>query len=255
VVSGERAGRKKPTFVLQTNIMKKILIALFSLAMVSAQAQTADELIQKNAAALGGLENYNKIQTAKMTGNVSAQGNDIAITIQIVNGKAMRSDLEVAGQSLTNAYSNGKGWKINPFTGATSATEVTGAELTEFKNQSFLANQLIDYKSRGYTAEYAGQEDVNGVKANKIKLTTENGKLTTYFLDPTTNLVIKSVSSRNIQGQDTDIETYFTDYKEFNGVKFSMSRTQKIQGEVFQEIHFDSITLNVPVDEKIFVMQ
>jgi hypothetical protein len=248
------ANRKIIHSSSQNIIMKKILFALLSLGMISAQAQTADEVIQKYSAAAGGLENFQKIQTVKMSGTVTAQGNDFTVTIQIVNGKSMRSDVEISGQTITNVYNGGKGWKINPFAGATTATEVTGSELNDFKTQSFLANQLMDYKSRGYKAEFTGQEDVNGSKANKIKLTTEDNKVTTYYIDATTNMVVKSVTTRNIQGNDLEIETYFSDVKDFNGMKFSMTRTQKAQGEVFQEVHFDKIELNVPIDEKIFTM-
>src|SRR5437762_7439222 len=99
--------------------MKKIIFALTCLAFINAQAQTltADEVIQKYSAAMGGLDNFNKIKTVKFTGTVTAQGMDLPITIQVINGKAMRTDVEVMGQSIINYYKDGKGWKINPFGG------------------------------------------------------------------------------------------------------------------------------------------
>src|SRR5690349_24795995 len=103
--------------------MKKLLFAVVSFAAVSAQAQSADEVIQKFSANMGGLEAFNKISSAKMTGTYSTQGNDLPLTVQIINGKAMRTDVEVMGQAVTNVYYNGKGWKINPFAGASTATE------------------------------------------------------------------------------------------------------------------------------------
>ena len=234
--------------------MKKIFTILLSLAFFNVHAQTADEIIQKYSAAMGGLDNFNKVQSAKFTGTITAQGMDLTLTMQIINGKAMRSDVEVMGQSVTNAYKNGKAWKINPFAGAPSATEVTGAELNEFKAQSFLASQLMDYKARGYKVELLGQEDVDKVKAYKIKLTVDDNKVNTYYIDAATSMLIKSVSTREMMGQELEVETYFSDIKDFGGIKFSMSRTQKANWEVFQEIHFDKVELNVPVDEKIFDM-
>src|SRR5690349_12342931 len=102
--------------------MKKILFAILSFAFISANAQTADDVIQKYTAAMGGLNAFNALKTAKMTGNVSAQGMDLPLTIQIINGRAMRSDVSVMGQSITNSYKDGKGWKINPFAGVSTAT-------------------------------------------------------------------------------------------------------------------------------------
>jgi hypothetical protein len=235
--------------------MKKILFALLSFAVVSAQAQTADDVIQKYTSNLGGLDPINKITSAKMTGTFSSQGSDFPLTTQILNGKGMRTDVDVMGSTVTTCYYNGKGWKINKFAGAPTATDVSGTELSDFKAQSNVANQLMDYKARGHQVEMQGEENVDGVKAFKIKLTNkDDGKPTTYFLTIADYTLIKSVSTRAIQGQEVEVETYYSDIKEFGGVKFFMSRSLKIEGQEFQAIHFDNIELNVTIDEKIFEM-
>src|SRR5215831_16492804 len=154
--------------------MKKILFVILGFAFISANAQTADEVIQKYSAAMGGLNAFNAVKTVKMTGNVSTQGMDLPVTFLLINGRAMRNDVSVMGQSVTNSYKDGKGWKINPFAGVSTATDVTGSELNEFKTQSMLATQLMDYMARGHKVELQGQEDVDGVKAYKIKLTSKD---------------------------------------------------------------------------------
>ena len=232
--------------------MKKLLVFVLLAVFGSARAQTVDDIIQKYANAMGGLDNFNTIKTAKLTGTVSAQGNDFPMTVQIINGKAMRADVDVMGQAVVNSYKDGAGWKINPFAGAPTATDATADELTEFKNQSFLATQLMDYKARGYKAELAGTEDVDGKKAYKVKLTTEGGKTDTYYVDSATSMLTRFVGTRNMMGQDMELESSFGDVKEVNGLKFNSSRTIKYQGQTMQEVHFDKIELDVPIDEKIF---
>jgi len=233
--------------------MKRILFAILSLAFVSANAQTADDVIQKYSKAMGGLAAFNALKTMKTTGTITTQGVDLALTSQIINGKAVRSDVQAMGQSVINAYKDGKGWKINPFTGVTTATDMTPEELIDFKSQSMIASQLMDHKSRGHKVELEGQEDVEGIKTYKIKLTNkDDSKVTTYFISVADNTMIKSVSTRKLQDQDIEIETFFSDIKDFNGLKFPMLRTQKMGGQVFQEIKIATIEFNVPVDEKIF---
>lgn len=233
--------------------MKKIFLALFAFTTCCAGAQTADEVIQKYAANMGGLDAFKKVQTAKLTGTLTVQGMDLPMTVQLINGKAMRTDVDVMGQAVVNSYKDGKGWKINPFAGAETATDVEGTELADFKAQSNLASGLMDYKSLGHTVELAGQEDVEGIRTNKIKLTAkDDGRVTIYFISVADNTIIKVVSNREIQGENMDVETYFSDLKEFAGLKFFMSRTQKMAGQTFQTITYSNIELNVPVDEKIF---
>ena len=233
--------------------MKKILCAILSFAFVSTNAQTVDDVIQKYSKAMGGLAAFNAIKTMKTTGTITTQGVDLALTSQIINGKAVRSDVQAMGQSVINSYKDGKGWKINPFAGVTTITDMTPEELIDFKSQSMIANQLMDYKARGHKVELQGQEDVEGVKTYKIKLTNkDDNKVTTYFISVTDNTIVKSVSTRQLQGQDIEIETFYSDIKDFNGLKFPMVRTQKMQGQVFQEIKIATIEFNVPIDEKIF---
>lgn len=235
--------------------MKRFFLALFSFATLAASAQTADEVIQKYSAAMGGLDAFNKVTSAKMTGNVTAQGMLLPLTTQMINNKAVRTDVEVMGQQIVNVYNNGTGWKINPYAGAESATEIAGQELIDAKAQASLVNHLMDYKNRGHKVELAGQEDVEGVKCFKLKLTNkDDGKLTTYFISGSDYMLIKSVGTRDMQGQDMEVETFYSDIKEIGGLKFAMSRSQKVQGQVFQEIKLEKIELNVPVDESIFKM-
>lgn len=235
--------------------MKKLLIAFLSFALLSAHAQTADEIIQKYSAAIGGLDAFNKTTSAKMTGTVTIQGNDLSLTTQILNGKGMRTEVEFNGQLVVNAYGNGKGWKINPFGGSGSPTEVSGSELVSFKAQASLANNLMDYKNRGHKVELVGQEDAGGVKAYKIKLTNkEDGKEVLYFVNATDYLIIKTVGKREIQGQEMEVETSYSKYKDIGGLKIPMAISQQADGNVFQEINWSNIELNVTIDEKIFQM-
>lgn len=233
--------------------MKKLFFALLSFAFLSAGAQTVDEVIQKYAANLGGLDAFNKIKTAKMTGNVTSQGNDLNLTIQVVNGKAVRSDVEVMGNQIVSAYKDGKGWAQNPFSGSTAASDIPAPQLAELKNQSMLAPALMDYKSRGHQVELLGQEDVNGAKTFKIKLTgKEDGKVTTYYINATDYYLVKSVSDREMMGQTLSVESWYSDIKEINGVKFFMTVLQKVDGEEFASIKFTNVELDGAVDEKIF---
>lgn len=234
--------------------MKKLFVAFLSLCFLSADAQTVDEVIQKYTAAMGGLDAFAGVTTAKITGTLSSQGQEIPLTTQIVNGQSMRSDLVVGDQTVHSVYHNGTGWKINPFANAPTATDVTGSELVTFKAQASLANNLMDYRNRGHKVELLDPEEVDGDGTFRIKLTSkEDGKITTYFIHSKTYLLVKSIAKRDIAGKAYDAETYYTDIKEIDGLKFCMHFTTKIEGTVFQDVKYTSIELNIPVDEAIFV--
>ena len=57
-----------------------------------------------------------------------------------------------------------------------------------------------------------------------------------------------------MQGQTINVEVWYSDLKDFSGIKFFMTRTQKMNGEAFQTTTFTNIELNAAIDEKIFDM-
>ena len=233
--------------------MKLFLTAIFSFLLLSAKAQTADEIVQKYTQAMGGMDVLSKVTSYKVTGTVSGNGVDMPITTQVINGKSFRTDIDVMGQTITMVYHNNAGWSINPFTGATEATDVTGPQLADFKSQTNLVTNLMDYKNRGHQLELLGTEDVESVKTIKLRLTTkEDGRVFTYFINATDFTIMKSVTKREMQGQEMDVESVFSNYKETGGIKFAYTREQKVDGQTLQEMLVEKVELNVPVDEAIF---
>ncbi len=242
--------------------MKKLITLICSVIPFLSPAQSvmppvtnsdAATIVENYTKYMGGLDAFLKVQTAKMTGVATVQGMDLPLTMQIINGKAMRTDVDVNGQAVVNVYHEGKGWKINPFAGAETATDVSGLELQEFRSQANLASSLMDYKNQGNNIERVSEETVEGIPCDKIKLTIrEDGREVFYFISKKDNSLIKSTATREMMGQKAEVETLYSDLKEFAGLKFFMTRTQSVSGQVFQVISLSNVELNVPVDEKIF---
>ncbi len=233
--------------------MKHLLIAFLSMATITSHAQTADQIIDKYAATVGGLDAHNKTNSMKLTGTITVQGMDLPITQVILNGKGVRTDVEVMGTSVISAYANGKAWMQNQFAGMPDPTDVTGSQLAELKSQSNIAMPLLTYKADGNKVELLGKEKVNNAEAWKIKLTrAADGEPTTFFINAADNSLIKSVANQDLMGQSTEVETWYSDLKEVNGIKIYMSYNLKAGGADFQLIKFDVAEANVPVDEKIF---
>lgn len=233
--------------------MKKLFFVLLSFITLAASAQTADEIVQKYATAMGGLDAFKKVQTVKITGSVAIQGNDFPVTVQMINGRAFRLDVDVMGQSVVNSVKDGKGWKLNPFGGIETPTDMEGAELLDIKSQANLCGSLMDYKALGHSIALEGQEDVQGVKTYKIKLTAkEDGRVSYYYISSVDYTLLKSSGKREMQGSEVEMETFLSNLKEFGGLKFAMTKDQKMNGQVIQSISYSNIELNVKIEETAF---
>jgi len=78
--------------------------------------------------------------------------------------------------------------------------------------------------------------------------------LSFVFLSTNAQTAVLSAADikRDIQGQEMEVENFASDVKQFGDLRFPMIRTQKIQGQVLQEIKMTSLELNVTIDEKVF---
>ncbi len=232
------------------NKLKTLALAITAMiSLQAAQAQTADEVVNKHIEALGGKAKLQTLKTVKMTGSVTAQGMEIGLTITISHGVGSRNDISVPGMGESfQIMTPTKGWNMLAFQGQTSPEEVSEDQVMSGQAQLDLQGALLDYKEKGHTVELQGKETVDGAECFKLKITYKNGKSATSYIDAKTYYRVKSVSKRTINGEEMDIETTYSDFRKTpEGFVFPYSQVTP-NGP----LSFSSIEVNKPVDESIF---
>lgn len=228
-------------------LIKLFFMAAMALLSINASAQTADEIIAKYIAAMGGEAKLKSIQTVKSEGSLSTQGMDIPITITRKHNTGMRVDMEIMGTNNYQIFTMDKGWVFMPIQNQTEPMEVPAEQIKSVKSQLDLSGALVDYKAKGYKVEYLGTEKVDGNDAYKLKV-DKDGTLQTYFIDSKTNFIVKVLSTANVNGEDIEMENSFSDYQQTaDGYWFPYSNTT-MQGTIV----YSKITVNEAVDDKIF---
>ena len=229
--------------------MKKLLIAFASLSVISfAQAQTADEVINKHIDSLGGKENIEKIQNVVMEGSLTIQGAPIAVIITQVQGKLSRQDINAMGMKGYDFVSDKEGWTFMPFQGMQKPEPKTAEDVKESQSDLDIAGSLYNYAAKGHKVELLGKEDVEGTECHKIKLTLATGKEVTYFIDPISYLVVRTKEKKKFNGQEMELSVDYSDYKNVEGVKMAYSITQP-----FGTVVMSSIKANQTIDEKLYL--
>ena len=98
-----------------------------------------------------------------------------------------------------------------------------------------------------------GKEAVNGADAYKLKVTLKNGDVHYFYYDAKTYLKVKWEATRQDEGKNLVLESYFSDYRDVGGLKYPFvikSDTQGDQGG--QEITTQKIEINFALDDKKF---
>jgi len=227
--------------------LKSLFAAALCFVAFNVSAQTADEIVAKNIAAMGGAEKLASLKSVKMEGSLSTQGIDIPVTMTKVHNKGLRMDLEIMGTANYQLANETKGWVFMPIQQMDAPQEMTADQLKSTKAQMDIQGSLFNYKEKGYTVEYVSTEKLSGGDAYKLKV-VKNGETSFYFIDTKTNLLVKTTATREVNGQSMDLETVYSDYKK-NADGFLFAYTNNTtQGNIV----FDKISTNIAVDEKIF---
>lgn len=231
-----------------------LTLSLIFLFCAQAAAQTVDEVIKKNIDAQGGVEKLKAVKSAKVTGKIIQQGLEIPIIIQQKRPNMVRVDVTFQGKTQTGAYDGETGWKTNPFQGSPDPEKIAGDELKELQEQSDMDGPLVDYKAKGHTVELIGKEDLEGTPAYKLKLTLKNGDVRNIYIDADNWLTLKVNLKRKTPGGEMEADQYVGNYKKVNGIMAAFSIETKIAGQTVNQIVFDKMEMDVPIEDSVFKM-
>ncbi len=232
--------------------MKNLIIfAIFVMALLLVQftqAQTVDEIIGKYVAAVGGAEKLNSLKTIKMEGSMSTQGVDLSITNTRSHMIGLRLDIEVMGTSNYQIANTTKGSVFWPIRGMDAPEDMEPEQFKSALNQLDLQGALYNYKEKGNAVDFVKKEMVDGNDAYLLKVTSKNGIISNYYIDTKTNRLLKTTGKVSMNGQEIDVETSYSDYKQnADGYWFAYTVTNT-QGVII----YDKIFTNIPVDESIY---
>ncbi len=217
----------------------------------AAPALTAEEIVSKYVTALGGKETLGQVKSVSMATTAQVMGNDMQGTTTILDGVGYKSVSDFNGTQIVQVYTAKGGWQVNPMAGASDPTPMTDEEYKMGKEQIYIGGPLYDYAAKGNKIELVG----NNGDAYKIKLTTKDNVESTYIIDSTTFQVKTLMRKGQMQGQDVDITTNYSDYKKTDS-GFILPYTVGVDfGGQFQlTIAVNKVEVNKTVDPAIFDM-
>jgi outer membrane lipoprotein-sorting protein len=238
-------------------IMKKnvIFIAIFSLLPLTAFAQTADEIITKVLAARGGTDKIKAVQSERVSGTVSfAPGVEGAFVVELKRTHKMHMEITVDDQKIIRVF-DGKsnGWVINPFSSSKDVQPMDAEDLKSIADEADFDGPLMDYKAKGNEIEFVGKEVFDDKPVYRLKLTSPAGGARFYVFDANTYLLVKWEGTRKIENKEMPWESFFSDYREVNGMKYAFRIDAGSPGtDVKQALITQKLEINPQIDDAHF---
>ncbi len=217
-------------------------------------AQTADDIVARNLKAKGGLEKLQAASSAKMTGRISAQGNEMPLQVWSKRPNLFRREVEVQGQKMIQASDGKIVWMVNPMMGSSAAQQVPPEQARMMQADADFDGVFVDYKKRGTAIELVGSEKLEGKDVYHLKVTPKDSEPQDYYLDATSGLEVKVTRSVEQGGMKMRVETTLGDYKDVDGMMVPFSTRQSLNGTPIAQVTIEKVEFNAPIDDAIFRM-
>jgi outer membrane lipoprotein-sorting protein len=235
--------------------MKKFIsiLFIFSVLVTGTRSQDLSEVLKSHFKAIG-QEKLTTINSMKTKGKSIAQGMELDFDIFTQRPEKFRLEVDIQGSKMIQAFDGEKGWFVAPWTGSLDPIEISGAQLKTIRQQADMDGTLYNYEQKGYTTELSGKEDMEGTEVFKIKQTDKEGDVFYYFIDTENYVLLKSSSKVKMGESEIESETFYSNYKEFEGMMIAHSFENKTNGQTVSQININTIELNPEIDPAIFTM-
>lgn len=237
--------------------MRKQLITLVALAAIPALslAQTADEIIDKNIAAIGGADKIAAVKSFQFDQSMNIMGMDMKGKTSVVVGQSARTDITAMGQQITQVVDGNKGWAINPMSGGTTPQALPDDQVKMQKgNTHIVGTELATAKSEKYPVELVGKEKMNDKDVYNLKVSKPEG-VSNYFVDASTYQLVGAKSTVSVQGNSGEVKQQYGNYKTIDGLTLPSTveiSTPAMPGSMTMTL--SNMVLNAKIDPAIFAM-
>ena len=189
---------------------------LFTVALLAGSgsfAQSMDEVIDQHLAAIGGKDNWRKVDTVKTEASISTQGMDIPVIIYQVHNKAMKQEINVMNMTGYKIVTTDAGWNYMPFMGQAAPEQMAADELALEKEGLDIQGDLLDYKDKGHVVTLLGKEAVDGADCHKLKLTRKSGSEALLYIDAKSLYMVRTSTRVKANGQEMDLVTNYSNFQ------------------------------------------
>lgn len=233
----------------------KNITAFFSFLLLVygsiAQSQSLDDILKKHFTAMG-QDNLLKINTQKLTGKLIQSGIEIPFIQMAKRPDKVRVEGTFQGLTFIQTFNGKEGWNINPFTGVTEPQPFSEDELKSMRYQSDMDGMLWNWKEKGYTVTFDGNEDMEGTSCFKIKLLTKEGDAFTYYIDSDSYVMIRSNTKIKVMGNETEADTYYANYMQVEGIAVPGKIETKMKEQLVMTLVIDKVELNTELADSLF---
>jgi hypothetical protein len=223
-----------------------------------APALTAEQIVEKNVAARGGLEAWRKIDSMVWVGHMeSADPNVPRLSFELEQKRPNKERfvLSEIGQKTMRVFDGTQGWKVKPNRdGSLDAQPYSPQDLEFARHAQGIDGPLIDYQAKGVALESVSIDKIDGRKTYHLHMKAPAGDAQDVWVDAKTFLDVKydRVSYR-ANGDPGIVSVGYREFKTIEGLQIpSILEIGGGAGTPSARMVIEKVALNPPLKDKDF---
>ena len=244
--------------------LRSALALLSALGITAANAAasgpelTAEQIVERNVAARGGLEAWRKVDTMTWIGHLEGEHAPMAAAPFLMHqARPNKTHFEVKaiGRPTLRVFDGVHGWKARPGKGeAPDVRPYTPQENTYAARSPGLVGPLIDYRSKGNAVDLEGLDEIDGHRAYRLRVGLASGEVDHVWIDASSFLEIRNDRpSYGPKEANQVVSVFYRDYKDFEGLKLpSIIETAALAGQSPDRMTIERVMVNPRLDKRAF---
>ena len=233
------------------------LLAVAAAEVGGAPALGVDQILERNAAARGGLEAWRKVKTMAWGGHVE-RGGGAGMPFMFYQKRPNRTRFEIVvdKEKAVRVFDGDRGWKARPSaTGRPEVQPYTDEETRAARDALVIDGPVLDAKAKGVAVKLDGVDEVEGHKAFRLSATLPSGATERVWIDAETFLDVKyDRPARDAAGRASTVAVYLRNYKAFDGLQipFTIETGAPGGGPAVDRLVIERIAVDPPLADGMF---
>jgi hypothetical protein len=216
---------------------------------------TLDEILERNAAARGGLEAWRKITTMAWTGHIETSGGPAAglpFLVELQRPNKTHFELVNGAQKTLRIFDGSQGWRIRPAGGGPPEVKPYNAdELNYSGDEQVIDGLLLDHQAKGHIVTFQAVDEVEGKPAYRLGVVLRSGALARLWLDAKTFLEMR-LEREASRGAAAGVAIDYREYRDFEGLQIpTIIETHRAAGQI-DRLLIERLALNPQLAEASF---
>lgn len=214
-------------------------------AATYAQLPTAQQVIDRYVAAIGGRPAIERVQSFSATGTFAmpAQGVNGAMTMSAARPNRVSMTIDIPGMGqIVQGYDGTVAWSVNPVQGPRL---LEGKELEQTVEDADFEAGMLRAPANVVSREVVEQTTIEGQPCVRVKTVRQSGAESLDCYSVETGLMVASSQKRESPMGSIESVTLLSDYRDFGGVKVATrARVQIPSLGAEQVLTFTDIRMN-----------